>query len=90
MTPPPSLQSVVTCPWCDGLVVVEELRCGIFRHGAFRDTGLQIDPHATQAQIEQWAAEGRLVGCGRPFRVIHTSSPSSPGTPLVAERCGYI
>lgn len=78
---------MVTCPWCDGLVVVEELRCGIFRHGAFRDTGLQIDPHASQAQIEQWAAEGRLVGCGRPFRVV-----SFPGDPphLAAEQCGYI
>jgi len=76
---------VVACPHCGSPVIVDELRCGIFRHGVFRDSGLQIDPHATRQQIDGWVERSMIYGCGRPFRVV-----SVEGRGMVAEVCDYI
>ena len=62
---------LLQCPHCDGTVFVlsHEIRCRIFRHGVFRDTGQPIPPHSSKEDCDAWSAANRLYGCGKPFRV---------------------
>lgn len=76
---------VVTCPHCQGAVVIEAVNCAIFRHGVFRRSGHQVPPHAPKADCDAWVARGEILGCGRPFRVMCDASGS-----LVAVVCDYI
>ena len=68
---------VFACPHCGGQVQVHQndVACKIFRHGSFFNTtpqgGIllttQVPPHATKEQCDKWAAEGSIIGCGKPF-----------------------
>lgn len=61
--------ATVVCPHCGGVVVIEAVNCGIFRHGTFKASGRQIPPHARKAECDRWAERGEIYGCGKPFRV---------------------
>ena len=39
---------VFTCPHCEDQIVIEKLRCGIFRHGVMKKTNRSINPHTSQ------------------------------------------
>uniref|UniRef100_A0A6C0BNW2 Uncharacterized protein n=1 Tax=viral metagenome TaxID=1070528 RepID=A0A6C0BNW2_9ZZZZ len=65
------------CPNCDGLIEVEHINCGIFRHGIRQVTGQQLNPHASKKECE---AEP-IFGCGKPFRFDPMRG---------AEKCDYI
>lgn len=71
------------CPHCkaDTIVRVRDTACAIFRHAAFRESGQQIPPHASKQQIDAWRDAGKLVGCGKPFRLTKEGLLSV---------CGYI
>jgi len=56
---------IITCPWCHEFVFIEELGCGIFRHGYDKDMN-PIYPHASQVECELKT----FYGCGKPFRII--------------------
>ena len=56
---------VITCPHCFEFVLIEDIGCGIFRHGYDKDFK-PIYPHATQVECELKT----FYGCGRPFRII--------------------
>jgi hypothetical protein len=73
------------CPHCQGSVIVYEMNCRIFRHGIFLHNGDQIPPHASKIDCDQWAEQGLLAGCGKPFQVIRQED----GTEL-AIPCDYI
>ncbi len=64
---------IFTCLHCSGCVQVleGELKCHIFRHGTFKDSGKQMDPHAVKAECDRLAAADLIYGCGKPFRVIY-------------------
>jgi hypothetical protein len=75
---------VFNCPHCQMLVQVprDGLNCQIFRHGVLKSNpDVQIPPHASQAECEQFIAAGLIYGCGRPF--IYRGGAA-------AEICGYI
>jgi len=57
------------CPHCKILILVEEVNCGIFRCGIYKDTGLQINPHLPQSECER--IKNDIWGCGKPFRIIN-------------------
>ena len=73
---------VFACPHCNALVFVatRDIRCTIFRHGAMRDTLQPINPHLPRVQCEQLVRDGRIYGCGKPFRYDGTK----------VEVCGYV
>ena len=75
---------VVVCPHCAQYVLVAAVNCRIFRHGALRATGEQIDPHLPRAGCEELAAKGLIYGCGRPFRLVGGAGGWR------AEPCGYV
>lgn len=59
----------VSCPHCQGTVLIEQLNCKIFRHGIFKRSGKQIPPHASKADCDAWFEKNEVWGCGKPFRV---------------------
>ena len=70
----------VNCPHCQGLVEIIELNCCIFRHGVFKDTDIQIDPHLIETECNRLVEQDLINGCGKPFRIVDG----------VVEICGYI
>lgn len=77
----------VTCPHCRApiMVYVKDINCAIFRHGVMKDTGQQIDPHSSKVVCDELAREGRIYGCGKPFKLVRKDSVT-----YESEVCGYI
>lgn len=71
---------IVLCPWCNGMIVILSLNCGIFRHGIYRKNMNQIPPHASKNVCDRLIRENKIYGCGKPFRV-------SKG---IISKCNYI
>ena len=38
----------IPCPHCQEFIIIEQLNCGIFRHGVLKKSGKQINPHASK------------------------------------------
>jgi hypothetical protein len=64
----------VICPHCNGMVIIEQLNCAIFRHGIFKNTGKQIPPHASKEECDNWVKNNDIYGCGKPFQVIENKA----------------
>ena len=77
--------TTIQCPHCGGWVEVIMLNCRIFRHGQFKTTSQQIDPHASKDQCDEYVQKGLIYGCGKPFLV--TQEPSGD---FVTTVCDYI
>lgn len=82
---------VVECPHCKDIVLIEQINCAIFRHGAFRDTMEQIPPHATEQQCSEWQRRNLIFGCGKPFRLVAKEKKDDPTeVAYTAVICEYI
>jgi hypothetical protein len=69
-----------------------ELNCLIFRCGIFKDTLHQLDPHLCKEECDRLFKEGKIYGCGKPFRVEETNAAAIPPTPqqqYIAKKCDY-
>lgn len=75
---------IVICPNCDKEVIIEQLNCGIFRHGAYKANGQQLPPHESEVNCTKLIQIDAIYGCGKPFQVILEDSK------YVAKQCGYI
>ncbi len=64
------------CPHCFQEIIVKktELNCKIFRHGVLKDTFQQINPHASKQECDTLAEQGKIYGCGKPFRIIESTA----------------
>lgn len=62
---------IFDCPHCQlqTTVAIDELACCIFRHGAYRVDGNQINPHESKENCEMLVREDKVVGCCKPFRI---------------------
>jgi hypothetical protein len=90
----PNEDFIFTCPHCDMFIEVKsnEVNCCIFRHAYFfqkTDKGEivllnQLNPHASKDVCDSLIAEGRIYGCGKPFRIIKNEEGFS------VEKCDYI
>ena len=77
---------IVKCPHCDLLIFVyfKELNCRIFRHGIYKTTLKQIDPHLPKIDCDRLKTNDEIIGCGKPFVIVNIRN-----TPI-AVSCGYI
>ena len=75
---------IVTCPHCNTQIIIEEINCQIFRHGAYKTTGEQMPPHASKEECDKAFNEGEIYGCGKPFRIDMIDQK------WVATECNYI
>lgn len=64
----------VTCPHCQCEVEILALNCRIFRHGVFKASGAQVNPHAPKIECDSLVAQGLIYGCGNPFQVIQENN----------------
>ena len=65
------MEPIITCPNCNEFIIVEQLNCGIFRHGILKETGKQIDPHLSKEQCDFFINNNLIYGCGKPFQIIN-------------------
>ena len=77
---------IVKCPHCDLLIFVyfKELNCRIFRHGIYKTTLKQIDPHLPKIDCDRLKTNDEIIGCGKPFVIVNIRT-----TPI-AVSCDYI
>jgi hypothetical protein len=70
------------CPHCYGLIEVElqQVNCGIFRHGIFKNTGEFVPPHSTKSECDEYVYTDIIFGCCKPFKIKDDN----------AEICDYI
>lgn len=77
---------IVLCPHCknDILIMENEINCAIFRHGVYKKTFRQINPHENKETCDKLFAEDLIHGCGKPFKLIKENDEYK------AEICDYI
>ena len=83
----PAHEIIVACPHCHLAILImsNEINCAIFRHGVFKSTGKQVNPHLPKEQCDYLYKTGKIVGCGKPFRLIHNDGANYQTVP-----CDYI
>ena len=70
--------NIFKCPHCqedencqDGILVyLKDINCAIFRHGAYKDSGKQMPPHAPKNECDRLAKEDKIIGCGKPYEIV--------------------
>ena len=63
-------ENIITCPHCNEIVIIQELNCGIFRHGIMKSTHIQMDPHLNETMCVYLKTHDLIYGCGKPFQII--------------------
>ena len=81
---------VIECPHCKEPVLIEKINCAIFRHGALKPDGQQIDPHSIKELCDFYLEKGLINGCGKPFKVIENTDSKDDADKFVAIICDYI
>lgn len=76
----------IICPHCNQMIEVlkSQFNCKIFRHGIMKDTYKQIDPHLNKESCDKLFKEGKIFGCGKPFKLVINGDNYS------TEICDYI
>ena len=86
---------IFSCPHCYQRITVgkNEVNCCIFRHGSFFEVvnGVfqirdQIPSHLNKYECDSLFAQGKTVGCGKPFCLHRTPS----GSGYIVKKCDYI
>ena len=77
-------EPVLICPHCNEFIIIEQINCGIFRHGTLKSNNTQINPHASKEECQYYIKNGLIYGCGMPFRII------KEGDKFIIEICEYI
>lgn len=77
---------VFECPNCNSFIIVNsnEFNCKIFRHGVYKNSNEQINPHLEKAECDRLFNEDLIYGCGKPFQIIHDNDE------FVVQICDYI
>jgi len=75
---------MLLCPHCQGAILIEQVNCGIFRHGVLKKTNRQMPPHAPEKYCDTVVKQDLIHGCGKPFRVMKEEGV------LTAVGCDYI
>jgi hypothetical protein len=85
---------IFECPQCGLFTQVERnsINCAIFRHAFYYNklpNGMvlteQLNPHAPKEVCDQLKKEGKILGCGRPFKFVRNQDNT-----YSAEICDYI
>jgi NDP-sugar pyrophosphorylase family protein len=61
---------IVSCPYCKDPIIIKKIKCGIFRHGVYKNTGKQINPHSNEERCNYLVTSNKIWGCGKPFRIV--------------------
>ncbi len=74
------------CPHCALPIYTElqEISCGIFRHGYNMETRRALSPHLPEGECKKAVKLKHVVGCCGPYRIRRLRNE------FVVESCGYI
>ncbi len=77
---------VIFCPHCNNVIQIyrNEINCAIFRHGVFKQTGIQMNPHLPKIECDKLISQDLIFGCGKPFKLTKDNENYK------AEICDYI
>jgi hypothetical protein len=78
------INRISICPHCKDYMLIEQLNCGIFRHGVIKTSGQQIPPHASKQICDELYKKNLIYGCGLPFQIINRNGF------YIVEICDYI
>ena len=65
---------IITCPHCNEYIDIEQINCGIFRHGIYKNNGKQIKPHSSKEICDELVKNNLIYGCGKPFQIIEINN----------------
>lgn len=77
---------IILCPHCKDIIQImkNQLNCKIFRHGIYKKSLEQINPHMSKKECDYLYHNNLIYGCGKPFKVeINNGS-------LKVDVCDYI
>ena len=82
----------ISCPHCINLleVNISEINCAIFRHGIYKNTMKQIDPHASKEVCDDLVKKNEIYGCGKPFKMLYNNTYINNVGGYYTEECDYI
>jgi hypothetical protein len=60
---------IIECPHCKEFIWIEQINCGIFRHGVLKTNMVQIHPHSPKALCDYYVLHDKIIGCGKPFQI---------------------
>jgi len=52
------------------MVLKKEFNCKIFRHGVFKNTYTQMNPHLPKKDCDKLVVDDLIIGCGKPFKLV--------------------
>lgn len=83
-----TLYFLVACPHCLATIQIyqHEVNCKIFRHGVYKATMQNMNPHASKQECDFLFMNGLIHGCGKPFQILLEPDLVS----CRVESCGYI
>jgi hypothetical protein len=63
------------CPNCTEQIIVlkKQIRCKIFRHGIYKSSFKQVNPHMSKEKCEKLIKENKVYGCCKPFEIIFSN-----------------
>ena len=64
-----NINIIINCPHCNEIIIIEQLNCRIFRHGIFKNTLHQINPHTSKIDCDTLINQKLIFGCGKPFMI---------------------
>jgi hypothetical protein len=62
-------EPIILCPNCNDPIIIEKINCGIFRHGIFKNSFKQIEPHSPKDVCDYYVEKDLIYGCGKPFQI---------------------
>ena len=77
------MEKMIECPHCKEYIIIEQLNCGIFRHGILKSNLKQIDPHSSEELCQFYINTNKIYGCGKPFKVKLIDGE------MIVEECGF-
>ena len=79
------MEKIITCPNCNSYLSITQLNCGIFRHGIYKKTNEQIDPHLSEENCKKLIESNQIYGCSKPFQIIVQDNGD-----WIVQKCDYI
>tara|TARA_Y100000816_G_scaffold150197_1_gene106879 strand:- start:1083 stop:1349 length:267 start_codon:yes stop_codon:yes gene_type:complete len=83
---------LLVCPHCESMMelIKSQINCAIYRHGVYKSTGQQIDPHAKKEICDKLVETDSIYGCGKPFKLFQNKNPISKTIEYYVEKCDYV
>ena len=81
---------IVECPYCLLKIIVSKKDANnrFFRHGVFKDTGIQIDQNMNKDKCLELVKNNKIFGYGKPYKLNHIKFNNEEI--YFTEKCDYL